>query len=151
MRALRVAVSSTELGTSLVRRELGHTTISVHLDEVQSTVETASKFGEIDIESELLVKEAEHLVLGFALHEVNTAPDVSTVFALGHELECETVRRSGDSVGTGIIGTLQSAVASACSSVGAERGIPFVSVEAVGVVGFVVQPTPVSVQDDLTT
>lgn len=43
-RALRVAVSSTILGSSGVGRVLGHATIGVHGDEVQRTVEAALSF-----------------------------------------------------------------------------------------------------------
>jgi hypothetical protein len=41
-RALRVAIAGTVLGTGLVAGVLGRTTILIHGDEVQSTVETAA-------------------------------------------------------------------------------------------------------------
>lgn len=52
--ALRVAVSGTVLGTSLVGRELGKTTVEVHGDEVQSAVQAAANVGDIDVEGELV-------------------------------------------------------------------------------------------------
>lgn len=77
VRALSITVTGTILGTSLVARVLGKTTISVHLNEVQSTVETAVKLGNVDVEGELLVEEVEHLVLGVGgVHEVDTATNV---------------------------------------------------------------------------
>lgn len=41
-RALSITVTGTKLGTSLVGRVLGKTTIGVHLDKVQGTVDTAA-------------------------------------------------------------------------------------------------------------
>jgi hypothetical protein len=41
-RALSVTVTGTVLGTSLVARVLGETTVLVHRGEVESTVETAA-------------------------------------------------------------------------------------------------------------
>jgi hypothetical protein len=61
--ALRITVASSVLGTSLVVGVLRETTISVHLDEVESTVETARKLGDVDIKGELAVEQVEHLVL----------------------------------------------------------------------------------------
>jgi hypothetical protein len=63
VRALRVTVSSSVLGTSLVV-SFADTTVSCHLDEVKSTVEATGELGDIDVEGELLAHEVEHLVLG---------------------------------------------------------------------------------------
>lgn len=52
--ALRVAVSGTVLGTSLVGRELRQTTVEVHGDEVKSAVQAAANVGNIDIKGELV-------------------------------------------------------------------------------------------------
>lgn len=41
-RALSITVTGTKLGTSLVGWVLGKTTIGVHLDKVQGTVDTAA-------------------------------------------------------------------------------------------------------------
>ena len=93
--ALRVAVASTVLSTSLVGCVLGETTILSHLDEVQSTVETAGEVGHVDIEGEFLVEEGEHLVVGVVLHQVDTRADVGA----GNELERERVAAGRDTVG----------------------------------------------------
>ena len=99
--ALRVAVTGTVLGTSLVVSELAGTTIGVHLNQVDCTVETTRKSGHVDVESELLVLEVEELVGGVVLREeVDTGTDVLRVRALGHELERELVAAGGDTVGT---------------------------------------------------
>ena len=50
MRTLSVTVSSSVLRTSLVARVLGKTTVLVHLNEVQSTVQTAGKLRDINVE-----------------------------------------------------------------------------------------------------
>lgn len=129
MGTLRIAVASSVLGTSLVGGVFGHTTISVHLDEVESTVKTTRKVGHIDVESEFLVLEFEHLVLGIARHKVYTRTDVGS----RHELEGKSVTTGGDTVSTRIIGTIESAVLSASGGIGAERRVPGVPGVTVGV------------------
>ena len=64
MGTLRVAVTSTVLGTSFVGGELGNTTVGVHLDQVNCTVESTRKLGHVNVERELLVLQLEHLVFG---------------------------------------------------------------------------------------
>ena len=61
--ALRVAVTSSVLGTNLVPREARHTTIGIHLREVDGTVKTARKVRHVDIESEFHVLHVECRVL----------------------------------------------------------------------------------------
>ena len=61
---LGVTVTSTVLGTSLVVSELAGTTIGVHLNQVDGTVETTRESGHVDVESELLVLQLEQLILG---------------------------------------------------------------------------------------
>ena len=95
---LTVAVTSSELGTSLVVA-LADATVSGHLDEVESTVETARKLGDVDVEGKLLSDEVEHLVLGVALHEVGTRTNVGGVGTLGDELNAQGVAAGGDTVG----------------------------------------------------
>lgn len=96
--ALSIAVTGSVLGTGLVVA-LAHTTVSGHLDEVESTVETARQLGNIDVEGELLADQVEHLVLGVGLHEVRTRTNVGGVGVLGHELEAQRVAAGGDTVG----------------------------------------------------
>lgn len=146
--ALSVAISSSVLSTSLIGTELGHATISVHGREVKSSVKATSEVRNIDIKGELLVLQAEHLVLGVIGHEVDSASDV-LLGARGHELEREGVTSAVDTIGTRVVSTLQSAVACACCGIGAELRIPGVSGVAVGVASFRVEPTPVGVEDDL--
>lgn len=143
-RALRIAVTSTVLGTGLVAGELGHSTIRVHLTEVQSTVETAGELGHVNVESELLVQELEHVVLGLAVQEVDTRADVGA----RHELKSERVAGGGDTVGALVVGTVKCAVRGTSHTVGAEGGVPRVTGVAVGVAGDIVQPTPVGVEDN---
>ena len=100
MRALGVAVASTVLGTGRVGREAGLATVSVHLDEVERAVETAREVGHVNVESELLVLQVEHLVRGVVLgEEVDTGTDVLGVRALLDELEVELVAARRDTVG----------------------------------------------------
>ena len=142
--ALRIAVTGTELRTSLVGRELRETTILSHLDEVKSTVKTAGKVGHVDVEGELLVQELEHLVVGSVLHQVDTGADVGA----GDELEGERIAASGDTVGASVVSTVNSAVLSASGGIRADAGIPSVAGVAVGVARGGVEPAPVSVEHD---
>lgn len=57
--ALSITVTGTVLGTSLVAGVLGKTTVEVHGDEVESTVQTAANVGDIDIKGELVAEELE--------------------------------------------------------------------------------------------
>jgi hypothetical protein len=84
--ALGIAVTSSVLGTSLVVA-LSDTTVGSHLDEVESTVETARELGDIHVEGKFLADEVEHLVLCVGLHEVGTRTNVGSAVALGDELD----------------------------------------------------------------
>jgi hypothetical protein len=146
--ALGVAVTSSVLGTGLVVGELGHASVGIHLGEVDGTIETARKLGDIDIESELLGLHVELLVHGRAAwcHEVDTRTDVATSL----ELEGKSVAGGGDTVSTAVVGTIESAVLSASSTIGggAVGGVPGVSSVAVGRATDVMDPTPVSIEGD---
>jgi predicted ABC-type sugar transport system permease subunit len=128
---LRITVASSVLGTSLVGGEFGHTTIGVHLGEVEGTVETAREVGDIDVERKLLVEELEHLVGGVAGHEVDTRPNVR-LGRSGDEFESEGVAGGGDTVGTLVVGTVEGTVRRASGTIGAESSVPGVAGVAVG-------------------
>jgi len=131
--ALSITVTGTILGTSLVSGVLGETTIGSHLREVQSTVQTARKVGNIDIESELLVVWLEHLILGVGgVHEVDTGTNVVGVWSLSDVLESQGVVGGVDPVSSSVVSTIHGAVLSASLSIGTERGIPVVTIIAVG-------------------
>lgn len=92
-------LTSSVLSTSLVVA-LVKTTISCHLNEVESTVQTARKVRNINVEGELLVDEVEHLVLGVGLHEVGSGTNVGRVLALCNKLEGQGIVGGGDTVST---------------------------------------------------
>lgn len=142
--ALRVAVARTELGTSLVGGEPGHTAILVHSAEVERAVETAGEVRHVNIEGELLVEQLEHRVPRLAVHEVHARADVGA----GDELERERSARGGDTVGALVVRTIEGAVCRASLAVGAERRVPLVAGVAVGVARGAVQPAPVGVEHD---
>lgn len=120
--------TSSVFGTGLVARVLGHATILLHLDEVQGAVETARKLGDIDIESEFLSDDVEHLVLGVGSHEVGTATNVGRVRSLGDELEGQGITAGGDSVSARVVSTLDHAVGRAGLAIRAGSGVPRVAV-----------------------
>ena len=88
-----------ELSTSLVVA-LVDATVGGHLGEVESTIQTAGQVGHVDIESEFLADEIEHLVLGVGLHEVGTGADVGGERALGDKLQVQRIAAGRDTVGT---------------------------------------------------
>ncbi len=94
-----IHLTGSVLGTSLVIA-LVDATVGGHLNEVESTVQTARKVGDIDVEGEFLVDEIEHLVLGVRLHEVGTGSHVGGELALGNESEGKGIVGGGDTVGT---------------------------------------------------
>ena len=149
MGALSVAVASSVFGTGLVSRETGETTICVHLGEVESTVETAREVGDIDVESEFLVLELEHLVGGVGGHEVDTRSDVLAVGVGRDELERQGIATGGDTVGGSVVSAFESAVLGAGDVVGAESSVPGVAGVAVGVLtgSRGVEPAPVGVYE----
>jgi hypothetical protein len=106
----KVEHTGSVLGTSLVVA-LADATVGGHLDEVESTVQTAGKVGDINIEGKLLVDQVKHLVLGVGLHKVGTGSNVAGVLALGDKLEGQGIAASGDTVGTWTV----SAVSSMCN------------------------------------
>jgi len=72
LRALSITVAGAVLGACLVVWVLGKSTIGVHGDEVEGTVQATGQVGHIDVKGELLVLELEHLVLGVSrVHEVD--------------------------------------------------------------------------------
>lgn len=145
---LRITVSGSVLGTSLVVGVLGLATIGVHLDKVQGTVKTTGKLGDVDVECELLVLGLEHLVSDIGgVHQIDTGADV-LAGALGDELVSERVAAGGDTVDAAVVGTLDGAVLGTGSAVGTERGVPGAAGVAVGEAGGGVQPAPVGVKHD---
>ncbi len=164
LRALRVAVARSELGTSFVGGEASQSTVGVHLGEVEGTVETAGECRDVDVEGELRVEELEHLVLRLGRHQVDARADVRA----GDELECELVggRRDAcvakvssrfhsayeaNTVCVRVVCTVDCAVLSAGRAVRADGGVPCVAGVAVGVAGGGMDPAPVGVERDATS
>lgn len=70
-RALGIAVSGAVFCASLVARVLLHSSVLLHGDKVECSVEPAWEFGNIDIKCELHVRSKfEHLVIGIVLHKI---------------------------------------------------------------------------------
>ena len=144
LRALRVTVAGTKLGTRRVGRILRCTAILVHLDEVDGAVETTWEVGNINIERELLVHEFEHLIAGIVLHQVDSRADVGA----GHEVQGEGVAIGGDTISGLVLSAVESALLCASSRVRANAGVPFVTSVTVGVPIDNMDPTLVGVEHD---
>jgi len=125
--ALRIAVASTVLGTSLVGGETGHATVCVHGREVDGTVETTRELGNVDVEGELLVQELEHLVFGVAVEEVDSGTDVLSVGVALDELESQGIAAGRDSISSGVVSPLESAVGGTNGVAGTDGCVPGVS------------------------
>lgn len=119
-RALRIAVTSSILGTGLVVFILGQATIGVHRCEVQSTVQTAWEVGDVNVKGELIVEEVEGLVCLVVLHKVHTRANVLT----SDEFQGQCVTSGRDTVGSLVVSTINRAGRSARLIVGAKRRVP---------------------------
>ena len=142
----------TILGSGLVVGILAHTTIFVHGHKVESTIETARELGEVDIECEFLVQQAEHLVRGIRLHKIQARTDIGRVGSFGDELEGQRAATSCSAICCSIISTLKGTIGSASFVIRAECRTPGVSVIAIGVAStlLIVDPSPVGIDDDLS-
>lgn len=119
-RALRVTVTSTVLSAGLVILVLGETTIGIHGDEVQSTVQTTSEVRNIHVEGELLVQQLEHLVGVLVLHHIQTRTDVGS----GDEAQRNGIGVGGYTVSTFVVCTFYGTVGRTSLIVGAEALVP---------------------------
>lgn len=119
-RALRIAVTSSVLGTGLVVFVLAHAAIGVHRCEVQRTVQTAWEVRDVNVKGELIVEEIEGLISLVVLHKVHTRANILT----GDEFQGQCVTGGRDTVGTLVVSTINRAVRSARLIVGAKRRIP---------------------------
>lgn len=81
----------------------------VHRHEVKCGIEATLDGRQVDVESELVAHQCEHLILGGTGpgHEVEPRPDVGSVLMLGHKLEGQRVSARGSPVGLGIFGALE--------------------------------------------
>ena len=86
----------------------------------------------------------ENLVLCVVLHEVDARTDVGA----RHEFEGESAAAGRDTVGTGVVGSLEGAVGDTLGTSWAVTGVPEFARVAVGVTTDVVDPTPVSIEGD---
>lgn len=162
-RALRVAVTSSILGTGFVVVILAQATVGVHRCEVESTVQTAREVRDVNVKGELIVEEIEGLVCLVVLHKVHTRANILT----GDKCQGQRVTSGRDTIGTLVVGAINRAVRSARLIVRAKRLIPLfgivswelghliqttclVTSVAVGGVVDRVSPTPVGVEHDGT-
>ena len=132
-RALRVAVASAVLGTSLVRREARQAAVLVHLRQVERAVETARQVRHVHVERELLILKMKHLVLRLAArrHEVHARADVLAIRVVGDEFQGDGVAARADPVRAAVVCAIDSAVRRTGLCIGAEGGVPGVSIVAV--------------------
>lgn len=145
--ALSITVTGSVFGTSLVAWVGSQSSVSLHLGEVQSTVETARKLGDIDSEGELSSQKVEGLVLslGSSSHKVCTRSNVGAS-TLSNEVESQRIASGGDTVDTRVVSTIESAVGSANLVAWAESGVPGVTSVAVSGARDRVSPSPVGVE-----
>ena len=126
------AVARSVLGTGLVGGVLGHTTVLVHLDEVEGAIQATGEVGNVNVKGEFLVEKIEHLVVRVVRHEVCTRTNV-LAGALSNKVKLECVAAAGDTVGPCVVSTVEGAVGSAGGVVGAKSRVPGVASVAVGV------------------
>ena len=105
--------------------------ISGHLGEVQSTIQTTGKARHIDVECDLLVLKVERLVMVRVIQEVDTRTDVCRVWTVGDETKGERIAGCGDTVCSAVVSTVDGTVGRASGWVWAKRRVPGVSSVAV--------------------
>jgi len=146
--ALGIAISSSIVGSSVVSRELRKSTISWHLGEVKSSIETTWQLGNINIKGEFSVDKLEHLVL-VSTHEVVSRSNILAILCHGDESEFQGISISKDTIGVvpGVfVDSVNGAVFGTFDIIWAERAVPRVASVAVGVSTVVVEPSPVGVE-----
>lgn len=116
-------------------------------NKVQRRVEPALDGGKVHVKGKLVAEQAEHLILGSPVHEVEATANVCAVVVPGDELERQRVAAGGGAVRLGVVRALERALCGAVGRRPARVGPP-VAVVAVLAVG-VVQPAPVGVDDHL--
>lgn len=147
MRALRVAVARSVLGTGLVGCVLGQATVLVHCRKVDCAVEATGQVGDVDVKGKLLVQQVEHAVLSRRAHEVVAASDILAIAVLGHEAELQSTGAGrGDAIGATVVCSVESAVLSASLAIRALGCVPRITGIAVRVAPYGVSPAPVGVQ-----
>ncbi len=149
MRALRVTVARSIACTGLVRRVLRLAAIFVHGDKVDSAVKTTRKLRNVHVEGELLILQAEHLVIVLVLHQVHARTDVF-LLRRGNKFESESVAAGRDTISAGVVCAVKSAIRSASGVVRAGRRVPRISRVAIGIVVSDVKPAPVGVKHNRT-
>lgn len=130
---------------------LGKTTVLVHGDEVQGTVQAARQLGDVNVEGELVAEQVEHLVGTVVLHQVDTATNTLAIGVLSDELQAQSIAGGLDTVGARVLSTVNTAGTGASLAIRADLAVPLVTGVAVGVAGGGVSPSPVGVEDDATS
>ncbi len=121
--ALSITVASTICGTGLVVLVLFRSSVSVHLDEVQSTVQATGQVGDINLEGELLVQQLEHLVLRVTRHHVETRPNIDGSVVCD-EAQCQVTATGFDAISLGVVSAFEVAILCASRGVGAVGYVP---------------------------
>lgn len=88
---------------------LGHTTVCIHLNKTDSTIEKARKVGHVVIECKLLILHVEHKIVGVIVHEVDTGDNVG-VRTLHDEVEAEVITGGRDTIDTAVVRSIESTV-----------------------------------------
>ena len=78
-------------------------TISIHLDEVQCTVESTSNVGIIDCVRELLVLQLEKIVCVVIFHQICARANILAVRSLCDETKLQLVPGRLDTIGVGVL------------------------------------------------
>jgi hypothetical protein len=121
LRTLSITVPSSIVGTCLVSGPSSYSSVSIHLGEVKSAVQSAREVGNIHIECELLAQQLQHLVLSGtpSCHQVCSGPDIG-LGTLGNEVKREGVTTGRDAVCRGIGSSVQSTAGSASDTIRAD-------------------------------
>jgi len=149
VRALSIAITSTVLGTGIVA--ISHVACLVHLDEVESTINTTWHLRNINSEGEFLVDKLEHLVLRVRVEHEGSGTNVLSSGSIRYEVHSQGLAIGGNTVwGFPVTqrNTLKCTVCGASGWVWAVLSVPVVTIVAVGVATVIVEPSPVLIEGD---
>lgn len=88
--------------------------------------------------------------MGVVLHEIDTGANI-LLLAIGDKFQRKSVSAGGDTISTRIISTIEGAVLGTSRTIWAKSGVPGITSVTVGVTGGGMEPTPVGIENNLST
>ena len=88
--------------------------------------------------------------MGVVLHEIDTGADI-LLLTSGDKFQRKGVPAGGDTISARVISTIEGAVLGASRAIWAKSGVPGITSVTVGETGGSMEPTPVGIENNLST